>query len=123
MANRCVIPSTIFRTDGNKPFAIDRQKPAGSGFYSEGMSYKEFKVWVELHPEEREELESPVTVVRRVEQAAQYPVPLEVTPYSQEYTQFLAPAANQLLQVSRNSLSPSFLFHTQVPQTCPRPPT
>ena len=74
------------------------------------MSYKEFKVWVELHPEEREELESPVTVVRRVEQAAQYPVPLEVTPYSQEYTQFLAPAANHLLQVSRNSLSPSFLF-------------
>ena len=39
---------TIFqccvRTDENKPFAIDRQKPDGAGFYSEDLSYKEFKV-------------------------------------------------------------------------------
>ena len=34
----------LFRTDENKPFAIDRQKPEGAGFYSEGLSYKEFKV-------------------------------------------------------------------------------
>ena len=32
------------RTDENKPFAIDRQKPEGAGFYSEDLSYKEFKV-------------------------------------------------------------------------------
>ena len=69
------------------------------------MSYKEFKVWLELHPADREQLESPVTVVRRAEQAAQYPVPLEVTPYSKEYSQFLAPAATHLLQVSRPTLS------------------
>merc|ERR1711963_974491 len=31
------------RTDENKPFAIDRQKPDGAGFYSEDLSYKEFK--------------------------------------------------------------------------------
>ena len=35
----------LFRTEENKPFAIDRQKPEGAGFYSEGLSYKEFKVW------------------------------------------------------------------------------
>ena len=34
----------MFRTDENKPFAIDRQKPKGAGFYSEDLSYKEFKV-------------------------------------------------------------------------------
>ena len=34
----------LFRTDENKPFAIDRTKPEGAGFYSEGLSYKEFKV-------------------------------------------------------------------------------
>ena len=37
----------LFRTEENKPFAIDRQKPEGAGFYSEGLSYKEFKVCVE----------------------------------------------------------------------------
>merc|ERR1712222_285737 len=36
------------RTDENKPFAIDRTKPEGAGFYSEGLSYKEFKVWMQL---------------------------------------------------------------------------
>ena len=34
----------MFRTDENKPFAIDRQKPKGAGFYSEDLSFKEFKV-------------------------------------------------------------------------------
>ena len=99
---------TIFqccvRTDENKPFAIDRQKPDGAGFYSEDLSYKEFKVkhlavfffsnqcngekkwrkkiekskrcqvWMQLHPDQRQALESPVTIVKRIEQAAQYPV-------------------------------------------------
>jgi hypothetical protein len=32
------------RTDGNKPFATDQEKPDGAGFYSEGLSYKELKV-------------------------------------------------------------------------------
>ena len=32
------------------------------------------QVWMQLHPDQREALESPVTVVKKVEQAAQYPV-------------------------------------------------
>merc|ERR1712157_441711 len=60
------------RTDENKPFAIDRQKPDGAGFYSEDLSYKEFKVWMQLHPDQRQALESPVTIVKRIEQAAKY---------------------------------------------------
>ena len=42
---RCNALILFFRTDQNKPFAIDRQKPEGAGFYSEGLSYKEFKVF------------------------------------------------------------------------------
>ena len=48
--NTCLTFSTVtiyqccVRTDENKPFAIDRQKPDGAGFYSEDLSYKEFKV-------------------------------------------------------------------------------
>ena len=32
------------------------------------------QVWMQLHPDQRQALESPVTVVKKVEQAAQYPV-------------------------------------------------
>ena len=39
-----IIYQCCVRTDENKPFAIDRQKPEGAGFYSEDLSYKEFKV-------------------------------------------------------------------------------
>jgi len=73
------------RTEDNKPFAIDREKPQGAGFYSEGLSLKEFKVWMQLHENQAAELKSPVTVVRRQEQAAEYPVPLIAVPYSQAY--------------------------------------
>ena len=91
------------RTDQNKPFAIDREKPEGAGFYSSGLSYKELKVWLQLHPEARSSLESPVTVVHREEQAARYPVPLEARPYSEQYKQFLRPASRLLHQVTHSS--------------------
>ena len=31
-------------------------------------------MWMQLHPDQRQALESPVTIVKRIEQAAQYPV-------------------------------------------------
>jgi len=95
------------RTEENKPFAIDRQKPEGAGFYSEGLSYKEFKVWMQLHPEQRQALESPVTVVKRVEQAAQYPVPLEAVPYSEEYGEYLERASEYLKEAADKTDNPS----------------
>merc|ERR1712060_1012628 len=95
------------RTDQNKPFAIDRQKPEGAGFYSEGLSYKEFKVWMQLHPDQREALESPVTVVKKVEQAAQYPVPLEAVPYSEEYGEHLSGASKYLKEAADKTDNPS----------------
>jgi len=95
------------RTDENKPFAIDRTKPEGAGFYSEGLSYKEFKVWMQLHPDQRQALESPVTVVKRVEQAAQYPVPLEAVPYSEEYGEHLETASESLKEAADKTDNPS----------------
>ena len=35
---------------------------------------KRCQVWMQLHPDQRQALESPVTIVKRIEQAAQYPV-------------------------------------------------
>ena len=35
---------------------------------------KQCQVWMQLHPDQRQALESPVTIVKRIEQAAQYPV-------------------------------------------------
>jgi len=95
------------RTDENKPFAIDRQKPEGAGFYSEDLSYKEFKVWMQLHPDQRQALESPVTIVKRIEQAAQYPVPLEAVPYSEEYKDHLSKSADFLKEAADKTDNPS----------------
>jgi len=95
------------RTDENKPFAIDRQKPDGAGFYSEDLSYKEFKVWMQLHPDQRQALESPVTIVKRIEQAAQYPVPLEAVPYSEEYKDHLSKSADFLKEAAEKTDNPS----------------
>jgi len=95
------------RTDENKPFAIDRQKPDGAGFYSEDLSYKEFKVWMQLHPDQRQALESPVTIVKRIEQAAQYPVPLEAVPYSEEYKHHLSKSADFLKEAADKTDNPS----------------
>merc|ERR1719153_1843651 len=95
------------RTDENKPFAIDRQKPDGASFYSEDLSYKEFKVWMQLHPDQRQALESPVTIVKRIEQAAQYPVPLEAVPYSEEYKDHLSKSADFLKEAADKTDNPS----------------
>ena len=74
---------------------------------------------MQLHPDQRQALESPVTVVKRVEQAAQYPVrifvkfifftkndnslyekvPLEAVPYSEEYGEHLETASEYLKEV------------------------
>ena len=111
----------LIRTDGHKPFAIDMQKPEGAGFYLGGLSYKEFKVelsstlrfltvpqvWLQLHPDDKESLESPVTVVKKLGQAAQYPVPLEARPYSQVYREYLRPASRLLHHASNLTDNPS----------------
>merc|ERR1711884_802986 len=52
-------------------------------------------------------LESPVTIVKRIEQAAQYPVPLEAVPYSEEYKDHLSKSADFLKEAADKTDNPS----------------
>merc|ERR1711994_253431 len=61
----------------------------------------------QLHPDQRQALESPVTIVKRIEQAAQYPVPLEAVPYSEEYKDHLSKSADFLKQAADKTDNPS----------------
>ena len=92
---------------------------------------KRCQVWMQLHPDQRQALESPVTIVKRIEQAAQYPVssrlliffsfdlfdqifilkirrkskvPLEAVPYSEEYKHHLSKSADFLKEVKNSHL-------------------
>jgi len=91
------------RYNDNKPFAIDREKPEGAGFYPEDMTEKQFKFYVASNPDKRETLESPVTLVKRNEVAAVYPVPLYGVPYSQEYEEWLKPASEHLREAANET--------------------
>ncbi|MGC8928066.1 MAG: dipeptidyl-peptidase 3 family protein [Myxococcota bacterium] len=53
------------RTEENKPFYKDFQRPAGGGFYPDDISREEFEAFIKNHPEKKEELTSPFTVVKR----------------------------------------------------------
>jgi len=88
------------RCNNDKPFAIDRQKPAAGGFYPEDMTEKQFQFYVGSNPNKREDLESPVTLVKRQEEAAVYPVPLYAVPYSQAYEEWLEPASEYLREAA-----------------------
>merc|ERR1712123_330385 len=58
------------RYNEDKPFAIDREKPAGGGFYPEDMTEKQFQFYVASNPDKRESLESPLTVIQQETQPA-----------------------------------------------------
>ncbi|HVR99819.1 MAG TPA: hypothetical protein VMW27_24560 [Thermoanaerobaculia bacterium] len=83
------------RLDERKPFLGDKPHPAGAGFYPEDMTKEEFEAWVEKHPADRERLTSTFTVIRRGPDRG-----LTVVPYSQEYRQWLEPAAKLLREAA-----------------------
>ncbi len=53
------------RQDDNRPFIGTAPKPAGAAFYPPDLTKAEFEAYVAAHPESRESLESPYTVLRR----------------------------------------------------------
>jgi len=65
-------------------------KPAGANFYPEDMTKEEFSIWLERNPVDREAFESNFTVIRRREGR------LVAVPYSEEYRDYLVPAAKKL---------------------------
>ncbi|WP_240325627.1 dipeptidyl-peptidase 3 family protein [Sphingomonas mesophila] len=83
------------------PFFGGRPKPAGAGFYPADLTKEEFDRYLAANPGEKEALTSPYTVVKR--QGAK----LVAVPYSQEYKQWLEPAAKLLEQAAARTTNAS----------------
>ena len=85
----------------NKPFFGDQPKPAGAGFYPADLTKEAFDKYLAEHPDQKEALTSPYTVVQRQGDR------LVAVPYSQAYKQWLEPAAKLLEQAAAKTTNPS----------------
>ena len=87
--------------DEDKPFFGNQPKPAGAGFYPADLTKAQFDQYLAAHPGEAEALTSPYTVVKRQRDK------LVAVPYSQEYQQWLEPAAKLLEQAAAKTSNAS----------------
>ena len=87
--------------DENKPFFGNTPKPAGAGFYPADLTKEAFDKYLAEHPAEADRLTDPYTVVKR--QGGK----LVAVPYSQEYKQWLEPAARLLEQAAAKTSNAS----------------
>jgi hypothetical protein len=71
------------RLDNDHPFFGDKEKPKGAGFYPENMTKEEFTAFVAAHPEQKDFLESPYTVIVRTNDG------FKAVPYPQVYGDLL----------------------------------
>ncbi|HEX6466370.1 MAG TPA: Zn-dependent hydrolase [Terriglobales bacterium] len=90
-------------TDNNKPFVGAQPYSPDHGLYPDGLTRDEMEKYVKEHPEKKDELYSPYTIVRRRRDSS-----LEGIPYHVAYRQFLIPAARALRQAA--ALSPDANF-------------
>jgi len=84
-----------------KPFFGDKPRPAGASFYPADLTKEEFDRYLGAHPGEADALTSPYTVVKRQGDK------LVALPYSQEYKQWLEPAAKLLEQAAAKTTNAS----------------
>lgn len=84
-----------------KPFYGTAPKPDGAGFYPADLTKAEFDAYLAANPAQKAALVSPYTVVKRDGEK------LVAVPYSQEYKQWLEPAAKLLEQASAITTNPS----------------
>jgi len=87
--------------DENKPFIGSAQKRPGASFYPPDLTKKEFEDYVAAHPEQKEALESPYTVIKRNGSE------LAAVPYNVEYGKDLEPAAAALREAGEITSNPS----------------
>jgi hypothetical protein len=78
----------------DKPFFGTMPRPEGAGFYPSDLTKEQFEAYLAAHPDQRERLTSPYTVVRRDGER------LAVVPYSVAYREWLEPAAKLLEQAA-----------------------
>ena len=88
-------------TQEDKPSFGNAPRPVGGGFYPAGLTKEEFDRYLAAHPDEAEALTSPYTVVKRQGDR------LVAVPYSQEYKEWLEPAAKLLEQAAARTSNPS----------------
>lgn len=89
------------RQNDFEPFAINRQRPPGAGYYPEDLSETVFKQWLQAHPEDRETFQSLYTIIERDGDA------LVAKPYREVFAPWLKPAAKQLRTAATLTQNPS----------------
>jgi len=87
--------------EDGKPFFGSQPKPPGAGFYPANLTKEEFDRYLAANPGEAEALTGPYTVVKRQGDR------LVAVPYSQEYKQWLEPAAKLLEQAAARTSNAS----------------
>ncbi|WP_028968799.1 dipeptidyl-peptidase 3 family protein [Sphingomonas sp. URHD0057] len=87
--------------DNDKPFYGNAPRPVGAGIYPAGLTKEQFDAYLAKHPDEVKALTDPYTVVRRQGDR------LVAVPYSQEYKEWLEPAAQKLEQAAAITTNPS----------------
>ncbi|PYP88412.1 MAG: hypothetical protein DMF61_07415 [Blastocatellia bacterium AA13] len=98
------------RLDKNEPFidGVPAEKPAHAGFYPDDMTKDEFNSWIAgLSEEDKKRATGFFYVIRRDANRK-----LKIVPYSEEYREFLAPAArllNEAAALTKNATLKSFL--------------
>lgn len=93
------------RLDEDEPFVegVPHEKPPHANFYPDDMTRQEFESWVAALPEsERARATGFFHVIRRGADGK-----LMTVPYSQEYREFLEPAANLLREASALTTNPT----------------
>jgi len=89
------------RQNENRPFIGTAAKPAGAGFYPPDLTRQGFQDYIAMHPELKEQFESPYTVIKRKNGE------LAAVPYNEEYKEELAPAARYLREAAEITSDPS----------------
>jgi hypothetical protein len=87
--------------DEDKPFFGSAKRPVGGGFYPADLTKEQFDAYLAAHPAEAEALKSPYTVVKRQGDK------LVAVPYSQEYKEWLEPAAQAMEKAAAITTNPS----------------
>jgi hypothetical protein len=87
--------------DNNAPFVpgAPEEKPAGANYYPVNMSKQEWNRWLEKLPEqERRQATGFFSVIHRAQDGS-----LRATPYSEEYREWLVPAARLLREAAQST--------------------
>ncbi len=87
--------------DESHPFWGDTEMPKGAGFYPADMTKEEFEAWIIAHPKSEEGMRSLYTIIHR---EGDQLVPVL---YSQEYKEWLVPAAAKMREAAAITTNPS----------------